>query len=249
MKLSVITIAYNAGATIEKTLQSVASQVDAEFEYIVQDGGSDDDTLAIVEKYRDSVTVLNSQPDNGIADAMNRALDHATGDYVFMLHADDRFVDSGVLARTASVMDRHPGRDIYAFDVLFGQPPEQRYLRSAGLSWRLNFKQQLWHQGVWASRALFERVGLFDSSYRIAMDYDWVMRVYRAGATIHHEPEPLCVMGDGGLSSQRDLESLRARLAEERRVHLAWAPGPVWRVLYGVYWFAYGPYKLRDEHE
>lgn len=244
MKLTVITIAYNASSTIEHTLKSVSEQRGVTFEYILQDGGSSDDTLAIVGRYKNVVTSVKSEPDTGIADAMNRALLRATGDYVFFLHADDCFAGPHALANAQSVIEHDPGMDIYAFDVQFGKGSDSKLFRAEGLSWRLNFKARLWHQGVWAKRQLFDRIGGFDVTYHVAMDYDWAMRAYRGGASFLCRNKVLCNMGDEGVSSQRAWEYLRKRLGEERRVHFSHAPNTLWRLVYRIYWLFYKPYRF-----
>ena len=91
MKVTIITVSYNSGKTIETTFKSLLNQTYPNIEYIVIDGGSNDNTLKISEKYSDLINVLVSEPDNGLYDAMNKGLKIATGDVIGILNSDDFF--------------------------------------------------------------------------------------------------------------------------------------------------------------
>jgi len=111
--ITIITAALNSEATIKKTLESVRNQTFQDFEHIVIDGGSRDETLEILKKYDNTYNLTwISEPDNGIADAMNKGIDLATGDYILFLHSDDYLVNSSVLKRASEYLaDR--------FDIFF----------------------------------------------------------------------------------------------------------------------------------
>ena len=97
MIISVITVCYNSENTIEQTIQSVISQKYSEIEYIIVDGGSSDNTLSIIEKYKSKIDFLISEKDNGIYDAINKGINYSSGEIVGFLHADDIFKNSNVL--------------------------------------------------------------------------------------------------------------------------------------------------------
>ena len=101
MKISIITVCFNSGATIRDTIESVRDQTHNNIEYIVVDGGSSDETLSIVSEYTNLVSKLITEPDQGIYDAMNKGLGVATGDVVGIINSDDVLYDSGVIARIA----------------------------------------------------------------------------------------------------------------------------------------------------
>ena len=111
--ITIITAALNSEATIKKTLESVTNQTFQDFEHIVIDGGSRNETLEILKKYENTYNLAwISEPDNGIADAMNKGIDLATGDYILFLHSDDYLVNSSVLKRASEYLaDR--------FDIFF----------------------------------------------------------------------------------------------------------------------------------
>lgn len=107
MKVSVITVCYNSANTIEKTIKSVISQDYGDIEYIIIDGGSNDGTLDIIDKYKDKISILISEPDKGIYDAMNKGIRIASGEIVGMINSDDWYGPYTVGA-AARAMIRHP---------------------------------------------------------------------------------------------------------------------------------------------
>ena len=96
-KISVITISYNAEKEIEKTILSVISQTYSNIEYLIIDGASKDDTMVIVNKYKDRISHIVSEPDKGIYDAMNKGVKYATGEWIVMMNAGDIFNNESVL--------------------------------------------------------------------------------------------------------------------------------------------------------
>ncbi len=112
MKVSVITVCYNANSTIEGCLRSVAQQTHTDIEHIVIDGQSSDGTIDTVRRYP-HVTILISERDHGLYDAMNKGLDKSTGDYVIFINADDRFSAETTLAEVVQAIQRDPGGDVY----------------------------------------------------------------------------------------------------------------------------------------
>src|SRR6185437_9589176 len=176
VKFSVITVAKDAAATLEKCIASVEAQRDADFEYIIIDGASMDDTAAIVARHRARVDRFVSEPDRGIYDAMNKALDLARGDFIYFLGADDYLVDEEVLRDVGAFIERAPDCDLLYGGIEvrypgghtepFTPPPPEaalRFLVSGCLP----------HQASFASRRAFALAGRFDERFRIAGDYDW----------------------------------------------------------------------------
>ena len=94
MKISIITVCYNSQKTIEKTIKSVLSQSYKNFEYIIIDGGSTDNTIEIIKKYKKKIDVFKSKKDKGIYDAINKGIKYSTGSVVSILHSDDIFYDN-----------------------------------------------------------------------------------------------------------------------------------------------------------
>lgn len=181
MKISVITATYNCVNTIDDCLASVQGQSHPDVEHIVVDGASTDGTIAVVESRHDCRGSLVSEPDNGIYDALNKGIARARGDVVGFLHADDLYADTGVLARIAAAFADPAVEAVYG-DLVYVRKEDTgkvvRYWRS-----RPFFRRQLawgWmppHPTFYVRRELYQRFGAFDTTYRIAADYDCMLRV------------------------------------------------------------------------
>jgi glycosyltransferase involved in cell wall biosynthesis len=205
MKISVITVCYNASAVIASCLQSVAEQTHDAVEHIVIDGLSGDGTVDVIRRYP-HVATLVSEADHGIYDAMNKGLDHVTGDYVLFLNADDRFASARALANAVKAIGRDPGGDVYygALEVrtlagmtsVFRPPPpsEAPELMICGC---------LPHQSTLARPSVFARTGRFDLRYRYHADYDWFLKVLGDPMIdVRSVDEVIGSFSEGGASSQ-----------------------------------------------
>lgn len=219
MKISVITVCYNSHATIAGAIQSVVDQQLPEVEHIVIDGGSTDGTLAILERFRPHLAVLVSEPDNGIYDAMNKGLALATGDVVCFLNADDVYADATVLAEVAQQMCAHQ-LDALLADVGFFNAGDPTRMTRRYRSDRFSPEQLAWgwmpaHPGLFLTRDVVQRVGKFKTDYRIAGDYEYVVRTFhRQNLHYKHLPRILVNMQAGGVSNS----SWRNRLLLNREV-------------------------------
>ena len=180
-KFSVITVCYNAQATIEDTIQSVIAQTYHHVEYIIVDGASKDRTLSIINRYRDRIATVVSEPDKGLYDAMNKGLRLATGDYVCFLNAGDSFHEDDTLQQMV-----HTLRELTELpDVLYGETElvdaEGHFVRMRRLqapehlTWH-SFRHGMLvcHQAFFAKRTLAEP---YDLSYRFSADFDWCIRI------------------------------------------------------------------------
>jgi glycosyltransferase involved in cell wall biosynthesis len=240
--ISIITVSCNARDTIERTITSVLGQTYPRIEYVLVDGASIDGTADIVRAYGSRLAVWISEPDGGIADAMNKGLACSTGALVLFLHADDYLRDDRAIASAVEAM-AGADADIYAFDILFGSASSPSRRRPRGFTWHMYFKTGVFHQAAFCRRALFEEIGGFDTQFRIAMDYDFFLRAYRAGATLERIPKAFSVMGDTGISSRRDWTSLRERFREERAVQAKASPGRAMQAVYSASWPTYLAYR------
>ncbi|MEO8003693.1 MAG: glycosyltransferase family 2 protein [Betaproteobacteria bacterium] len=185
-KISVVTVCFNAAATIEKTILSVVSQSHPIVEYVVVDGASTDGTLKIVAKYSERIDNLISEKDRGIFDAMNKGVATATGDVVYFLNADDSFVDDRVLEDVARAFEQDATRMlVYGNVVLKDGPPgvlnfPARAFRKRSVSEFLH--NSFCHQAVFVRRELFAQLGPFDLQYRYSADYEWIIRAFKRDA-------------------------------------------------------------------
>lgn len=206
MKISIITVAFNAAHTIADTLESVAGQTHPQIEHIVVDGASTDGTLDVVGRHGQRVARLVSEPDHGIYDAMNKGLRLATGNVIGFLNADDVYADAGVLARVSAVLERG-GLDALFGDAEFVNPtradrPLRRYRSERFRPDRIAWGWMPAHPTLFLRRQVYERFGMFRTDYRIAGDFELVARMFHGGTLRYrHLPEVLVRMRTGGVST------------------------------------------------
>lgn len=179
MKISIITVCFNAKDTIEDTFKSIFNQTYKDFELIVIDGSSIDGTLDVIEKYKDKLSYFVSEPDNGIYDAMNKGIKVASGDFLFFLNANDVFYDSLVLEKTSKILDEN--KDI---KFLFG---DTEYIEEDKKTTRIETYEKInsffvlldnniCHQSIFYHRSLFEDIGFYSKDYKIYADWDFNMK-------------------------------------------------------------------------
>lgn len=221
MKISIITAVYNNRDTIAQALDSVLAQDHPDVELIVIDGGSTDGTQAVLRAYADRLAVLVSEPDQGIYDALNKGIARARGGVVGFLHSDDLFADTGVLSRLAAAF-ADPGVCAVYGDLVYVRKdePDQvvRYWRSGIFSARrLGWGWMPPHPTMYVRRNVYEQHGLFDTSFRIAADYDFILRLLgREKRRVRYIPEVLVKMRVGG-ASNRSLRNIVRKSSEDLR--------------------------------
>lgn len=175
MKISVVTVCYNAVGLIEGTIRSVTGQTYPDVEYIVIDGASTDGTTDIIRRYSDRISYWISEPDKGIYDAMNKGIAAASGDYVIFMNAGDRFTDPHVLQSAAPLLGHHT--------VVSGQW-NRCYSNGNvknGVQKNLSvFKTEMpiCHQATF-TRLQYHKEHLFDTSFRLSADYDFFYKAWR----------------------------------------------------------------------
>lgn len=224
--VSVVTVCFNAAATIATTLESVRAQTWRPLESVLVDGGSKDSTRDIVEDYADITGAVVSERDEGVYDAMNKGIDLARGEIIHFLNADDSFVDTGVVEAAVRIFMAEPELDLVFGDAIY-RTSEGAFLRRFR---RVNAGNLLYgdlcHQVVFARRRMFERFGRFKLEYRINADYDWMLRVFRGGAQVRHLERAIVNYDAGGLSAA----NLGFTRAERARVRLQYATPSSYRI-------------------
>ena len=232
MKVSIVTITYNAARTLQRTLDSVACQTYADIEHLIIDGVSKDDTVAIAERYmamsRHEV-VIQSEPDKGLYDAMNKGLQKATGDYLVFLNAGDTLYAPDTIETVVRCVQQPPllleraGGEAPA--VIYGdtaitdaegnflhlrthRPPEQ-------LTWK-SFKQGMLvcHQSFYVLTSLARQIP-YDLQYRHSADVDWCIRIMREAErqqlALVNTHAILANFEEGGDTTQHHRDSLKER--------------------------------------
>ena len=178
-KISIITVVYNAAATIEQTILSVVKQDYSNIEYIIVDGGSTDGTLDIVKKYEEKIALWLSEPDYGIYDAMNKGLTYATGDYIYYLGADDCLLAPTSISQVVSFLQDNPEVDVLCASVMMVDSVyriEKVYSSNFSEADVLSGYNTP-HQGMFVRREILQKYR-FDTSYHIAADYKNFLKFY-----------------------------------------------------------------------
>lgn len=206
MKISVITVAFNAAQTIDATMRSVSTQTHPDIEYIVIDGGSTDGTQACIASHASRLAHFVSEPDRGIYDAMNKGIRLASGTLVGILNADDVYADNTVLARVARAVEEGNLDAVYG-DVEFFAPENpdvttRRYSSRCFSPGSLAWGWMPAHPTLFLRRELFERYGHYRSDFRIAGDYELIARFFKDGKLKYrYLSEILVRMSTGGVST------------------------------------------------
>ena len=214
MKISVITPTFNSEKTIAKNVESILKQSYKDFEHIIIDNLSSDNTLEIVKKlYKDSPINLRiiSEKDNGISEAFNKGINIASGDILTMLNSDDYYYSDSIFEQAESKL-KISEYLIFHGDVLFIDPQYGSYLRKP---YKLNtFKTMpLNHPTMFIRKEVYDLVGLFDTSYRYSMDFEFYCRLYNyypdlSDRIYYFEKNPVVVMSAGGESWANEIQSI-----------------------------------------
>jgi len=196
IKFSVVTVCYNASATIEKTMASILGQDYPYFEYIIVDGASTDDTLSIIHRMKDDKVRLFSEPDKGLYDAMNKGLDMATGDYLIFMGADDIFCHQSVLSEVVKKMEG--SKDVYYGKII--RTSSQKESGSEFNKWDWGYKN-VCHQTIFYSSNVFKKYK-YDLQYKLAADWAYNLRLLKNGYQFLYLDYTVSVYNDmTGLSS------------------------------------------------
>lgn len=221
VKISVITATYNCADTIAEAMRSVAEQTHPTVEHVVVDGASRDGTWELVQAHRTPSVVAHSEPDRGIYDALNKGIARSSGDIVGFLHADDLFADRGVLALVAEAFS-DPEVDAVYGDLQYVRKDNParvvRHWRSRPFT--LGMLRRGWmppHPTLYVRRSIYQRLGGFDTSYRVAADYEFILRLFsQPGLRAIYLPRVMVRMRVGGVSN-RSLRNIARKSAEDWR--------------------------------
>lgn len=184
MKISIITVVYNNDRTIKDALQSVLSQDYKNIEYIVIDGKSTDNTVNLITDFKDRLAYFISEKDSGIYDAMNKGIRAATGDVVGILNSDDLYEDSGVIAAVMEQFNIDLDLDILYGDLVYVKSDDtNKVIRN----WKSKaYYNQFFenanvppHPSLFVKKKVYDEAGLFDLDYKIAADYEFMLRIFK----------------------------------------------------------------------
>jgi glycosyltransferase involved in cell wall biosynthesis len=208
MKFSIITVCKNSEKTIENTILSVINQTYKNFEYIVVDGHSNDNTLNIIDKYRDTISQVVSEPDNGLYDAMNKGIKLASGDYLMFLNSDDQLLHNNILELVASchcevlthihrslthesgysglrLCRQSPDVAICSPEIIYGDIAVLNKKTGTFSIQKHNKFNKIYllkntpcQPATFYKKDVFEKYGNFDTNYNIVSDHEWFLRIF-----------------------------------------------------------------------
>ena len=248
MKMSIITVCLNSESTIEQTIQSVIGQKDEETEYIIIDGGSTDRTPEIINQYKTSIDIIVREPDQGIYDAMNKGISLARGELVGIINSDDWY-EPGALNKVRRCFG-HSGADVvYGSLNLIDADGLVKPMMPTDLK-KIRYEMEIPHAAAFVRKDIYEKYGSFSLEFKIAADYELMLRFYTSGARFVFLDEVLANFRLGGISNrQSDIcayETIRVSqkyltsyLPEERAC--------VEKIM-GIKWGPFYFRKLLDEH-
>ncbi len=222
MKISIVTVAYNAESTIRDTIESVLSQKNIDLEYIIIDGNSSDNTMSIVEEYKDQISKCVSEKDKGIYDAMNKGVALATGDVIGILNSDDFYSNENVLSDVCGMFNENTDA-VYGDLVYVNQANTEKVTRTwiSGVYKEGAFRKG-WmppHPTFFVRKEIYEKFGSYTLNLRSAADYEFMLRViHKEKIRIGYLQKILVKMRVGGESNA----SISNRLNANKEDKMAW---------------------------
>lgn len=202
--ISIITVVYNGEKYLEECIRSVLGQTYSPVEYIVIDGGSTDASVDIIKRYEDSIDQWVSEPDDGVYDAMNKGIRIAKGDVIGLVNADDYYnkdtasiVANSYLNRPNTIITGAMNRimpDGSSYTIR--RNLSQNYLRR-----NIKYRMPVNHPATFVPKSVYKNIGIFDTSFRISGDYEFICRAFTSGVSFTFVDQVLSNMRSGGMSS------------------------------------------------
>ena len=224
MKVSIITITYNSAATVEDTLKSVVDQDYPNIEYLIIDGKSKDNTLQIVDKYKDKITKVVSEKDKGLYDALNKGIALASGDIVGMLHSDDLYATNQVISDIVKTFESNPEAEGVYADLVF---VDRNDINKITRTWESGDYEEGdflngWmppHPTFFVRKECYERFGGFNTTLRLSADYELMLRmIHKNKIKLAYLPKVVVKMRMGGASNVSFFVRLKANIEDK----MAW---------------------------
>lgn len=205
MKLSIIIPTYNSASVLPKALDSIVGQTFTDWEVLIMDGVSTDDTLTVARSYHDSRIRIFSEPDKGIYDAMNKGIKKAHGEWLYFLGSDDWLLNENVLSEIIV----QNGLDGY--DVVYGEVEAPHLASNHSGEWTLQtLDRNRCHQAILYRNKTIRRLGSYNTKYKIWADYDLNLKwFFNKKVKKKHIPTVIAHYSEGGYSSICDTEMLK----------------------------------------
>ena len=230
---SIIVVSLNAEKYIQMTLDSILFQTFDDYEVVIKDGLSSDNTLKLIPNDR-HISVYSEQ-DNSVYDGMNQATEYAKGEYLVYMNCGDIFADKTVLSNIRKAIGNREYSMVYGDcirkGVLFTQPTI--------LSLYYLYRKPINHQSIFFNRKIVKDLNLYNTQYRIIADHDLELKIYKTGIETLHVNMAICVYQGGGLS---ETASGEIRRRKERKDLIRSHFSTLERVKYGIRWHITLPY-------
>lgn len=221
MKISIITVCLNSEQTIEQTIQSVINQNDSDYEYIIVDGKSTDNTLNIIDKYKNKISAIVSEHDNGIYDAMNKGIALATGEIIGIINSDDWY-EPGTFREVKKCFQNSDAELVYGNMNLIFDSEMKKTLVPKDLE-KIRYEMEVPHPTVFIKKEIYEKYGKYNTQYRIAADYELILRLYVAGVKFLHCNKTFADFRMSGVSCRQEELTTKETLLISRE-YLSYAP-------------------------
>ena len=236
MKVSIITITYNSEATLKDTIESVVNQSYNDIEYIIVDGKSTDNSLSIIESYKDKISKVISEKDKGLYDALNKGIALATGDLIGIIHSDDFYTNNFVIEKIVKSIEENNSDAVYA-DLYYVDKVYTNKIFRKWKSGNYTYGQFIngWmppHPTFFAKRSCYEKFGSFNLSFVSAADYELMLRfIHKHKIKLAYLPEFIIKMRVGGKSNV----SLKNRIRANNEDRKAWVINGLKPKFYSLY--------------
>lgn len=220
MKISIITVCFNSASTIEDTIKSVLNQNYDNYEYIIVDGKSSDNTLEIVKKYEkkfDGKMKIISEKDRGLYDAINKGIKNSTGDIIGIINSDDVLAREKVFSKIADTFKNNDCDCTYSNLLMLDENLEKvvRKFKAKHGNYKLGWYPP--HPTLYVKKEVYEKYGDYDLNYRIAADYDFMLRIMKNKVKFSYIKDNLVYMRSGGASTD-GLKGYRRSFRESIKV-------------------------------
>ena len=232
--ITIIIAVYNCRKYIEQCLESIVTQTYNHIELIVIDGGSTDGTLEIIKQYSSNIAYWCSEKDSGLSDAWNKGIKKSTGEWIYFLGADDYFYNNNVINEVSNKLFSYSNKVKVSYGNIVLITESGEILYSLGKPWEVSRKQffssmSIPHQGIFHRAELFKVHGLFSEEYKIAADYEFLMRELKKNDPMYMSEIIVAYMRRGGISTFKSntLKTL-VEFAKIRRKHLNLMPDYRW---------------------
>ena len=230
MKVSIITSCYNRAATIRSAIESVLAQDYNDIEFIVVDGSSTDGSLDIIREYVDRISIIISEPDHGMYEAINKGIRMATGDVIGLCHSDDFVYARDTVSHVVKKMEETGCDFLYADGIFVNEQNTRKVVRKwiggRYARWKVRCGWLPLHPTCYIRRDVMMKHGLYDESYKIAADTNLLVDyLYNCNLKVAYLPEFVTRMRMGGMST--DASKRKKMWDEDIRVYTGYGFKPV----------------------